>query len=152
MGEISALSAALLWAVATVLYARTGERISPLRMNLLKNIIAASMLLLTLWLGGAFLPAIGTKAGFFFFISGGIGIGIGDTAYFGALRVIGARRTLLMMVLSPPLTAVIALIFLGEAIGPWAWLGVAITSAGIAWVITERVAGNSSSASISALV
>ena len=140
-GEASALCAALFWAVATVLYARLGEHVSALKLNLLKNVLAAIMLLLTLWASGSFLPVIGLKAGAFFVLSGAVGIGIGDTAYFGALRYIGARRALLLLVLSPPLTALIALGLLGESLRPWSWLGIAITIAGVAWVITERVAG-----------
>ena len=139
IGEASALCAAFLWAVATVLYARLGEHISALKLNLIKNVLAAGMLLMTLWAGGSFLPALGAKAGILFLLSGAVGIGVGDTAYFGALRYIGARKSLLLLVLSPPLTAVIALLFLGETLAPWAWWGIAVTGAGVAWVITERV-------------
>ena len=141
LGEASALCAALLWAVATVLYARLGEHVSALKLNLLKNLLATGMLLVTLWVGGSILPAVGINAGLLFLLSGAVGIGIGDTAYFGALQYIGARRAILLLVLSPPITALIALGLLGETLSPWAWLGIAITVAGVAWVITERVAG-----------
>ena len=141
LGEASALCAALLWAVATVLYARLGEHVTALKLNLLKNLLATVMLLVTLWASGSILPLIGLKAGVLFFLSGAVGIGMGDTAYFGALRFIGARRAILLLVLSPPLTAVIALGLLGESLPAWAWFGIAITVVGVAWVITERVAG-----------
>ena len=124
-----------------MLYARLGERVSALRLNLLKNVLAAAMLLATLWATGPILPSIGLKSGLLFLLSGAVGIGIGDTAYFGALRYIGARRALLLLVLSPPLTAVLALVFLDETLPPWAWPGIGMTVAGVAWVITERIAG-----------
>jgi drug/metabolite transporter (DMT)-like permease len=140
-GEASALCAAFFWALATVLYARLGERVSALRLNLLKNVLAAAMLLATLQVGGSLLPVLDLESGILFFLSGAFGIGIGDTAYFAALRYIGARRSLLLLVLSPSLTAVFAMIFLGEFLLPWAWLGIGVTGTGVAWVITERVAG-----------
>jgi drug/metabolite transporter (DMT)-like permease len=141
VGEASALCAAFFWALATVLYARVGEQVSALRLNLLKNVIAAAMLLATLQAGDALLPILGSTSGILFFLSGAVGIGIGDTAYFAALRYIGARRSLLLLVLSPSLTAMFALIFLGEFLPPGAWLGIGVTGVGVAWVITERVAG-----------
>ncbi|MEJ2170668.1 MAG: hypothetical protein P8X90_34680 [Desulfobacterales bacterium] len=42
-GEMAALSAAFLWALASVLYGRIGQYLAPLKMNLLKNIIAMVM-------------------------------------------------------------------------------------------------------------
>jgi drug/metabolite transporter (DMT)-like permease len=141
-GEVSALAAALFWALATVLYARMGAHISALRLNLLKNVLAGAMLLITIWAGGDTLADMETKALVLFILSGAVGIGLGDTAYFAALRYIGARRALLLLVLSPPLTALMALFFLGETLAPLAWPGIAVTVAGVAWVITERVAGH----------
>jgi len=42
---------------------------------------------------------------------GAAGIGIGDSAYFGALKHIGPRRALLIAVLSPPITRILAQFF-----------------------------------------
>ena len=51
-GELAALSAAFLWSVASVLYSRIGQYLSPLKMNLLKNIIAMVMAMMVLLGGG----------------------------------------------------------------------------------------------------
>ncbi len=72
------------------------------------------------------------------FLSGIVGIGLGDTAYYSGLRYIGSRRSLLLFALAPPMTALIAWIFLGERLDLLSWLGILITISGIAWVITER--------------
>jgi drug/metabolite transporter (DMT)-like permease len=138
-GELAALGAAFLWAAATVLYGRLGQYLSPLKMNLLKNLIALAMILVVLFFGGRSInPEIGLYAGFLLALSGGIGIGIGDTAYFGALKYIGARRAILLMILSPPITGIFAHIFLNEILSSGAWLGVLLTIGGVAWVITEQ--------------
>ena len=138
-GELAALGAAFLWAAASVLYGRIGQYLSPLKMNLIKNLIAMAMVVGVLLPGGKGLfSGIDLFAGILLSLSGGIGIGVGDTAYFGALKRLGARRAVLLMILSPPITGILALIFLAESISVGAWLGVMITITGVAWVITER--------------
>jgi len=138
-GETAALSAALLWAVATVIYGRVGKQIRPLELNLAKNILAIVMLLLTLMPRAETLFAIEPFALGLLLLSGAVGIGLGDTAYFESLRWLGARRVLLLSVLAPPLAGLIALIFLGENLSMTAWSGIVVTVLGIAWVISERV-------------
>ncbi len=139
---MAALSAAFLWSLASVLYGRIGQYLSPLKMNLLKNIIAMAMAGVVLFQSGGLFSGMDTLATILLLLSGGIGIGVGDTAYFVALRHIGARRALLTLILSPPVTGILALLFLGESLSAGAWLGVLFTVAGVSWVITERV-GNS---------
>lgn len=141
MGELASLSASALWAIASVLFAQLGrEKISPLALNLLKCALALAMLWLTmLWRDGHTWPwALGTPELVALAISGVIGLTIGDTAFFGALTRLGARRTLLMMTLAPPATAVMAWPFLGEPITLKMLAGMALTMGGIAWVIRER--------------
>ena len=143
-GELAALSAAFLWSVASVLYSRIGQYLSPLKMNLLKNIIAMTMAMMVLLAGGGLFAGLDQEAVILLLLSGAVGIGLGDSAYFGALRYIGARRALLLSILSPPITGILALLFLGESLSPGAWLGIFITVAGVSWVITERAAGSGS--------
>jgi drug/metabolite transporter (DMT)-like permease len=75
-------------------------------------------------------------------LSGAIGIGIGDTFYFGALHTIGSRKTLLMKALSPPSAAIGAVIWLQEWLSWQAWGGILLTIAGVTWVIGERTKTN----------
>jgi drug/metabolite transporter (DMT)-like permease len=77
----------------------------------------------------------------FLSLSGAIGIGFGDTAYFASLNCVGARRALLLEALAPPLTALFAGVFLGEILPPSAWLGIALTVVGVAWVVLPWVVG-----------
>ena len=141
-GELAALVAAFLWASATMLFSRIGQHIRPLHMNLLKNIIAMAMMFLTLLPSGNFFEGIDPYVLVMFMFSGAVGIGVGDSAYFAALNHIGPRRSLILWTLSPPLTAIIAIVFLGEYLTTWAWIGVLLAVGGIAWVITERTPGS----------
>ncbi len=138
-GELAALMAAFLWAVATVMFGRLGKSLSPLVLNLAKGGIALVLLGLTLLLLGQSRAGLDTKAVMLLSLSGVIGIGLGDTAYFAAINCLGPRRALLLETLAAPLAAVLALIFLQESLGVQAWLGIAVTLAGVVWVIAERV-------------
>ncbi|MDB9526938.1 DMT family transporter [Oscillatoria sp. CS-180] len=138
-GEVAALTAAFLWAVSTVIFGRLGKSISPLVLNLAKGCVAIALISLTLVLRPNVQPELSATATFWLLLSGAIGIGLGDTAYFKAINGLGARRALLMESLAPPLAALIALFFLEERLGTIAWLGIVFTLLGVAWVISERV-------------
>ena len=137
-GEIAALSAACLWAIASVVYGRLGERIPPLQLNLLKGIVAIALLLLTIVLSGEFFPSIAPIPLCLILLSGVVGIGFGDTVFFASINSLGARRALLMGTLAPPMTAIGAMIFLQEELNLSAWCGILLTILGVAWVVTER--------------
>lgn len=138
-GEVAALTAAFLWALSTVIFGRLGKSLSPLVLNLAKGGIAIALILFTVILQNNLQPELPGEAVFWLLLSGAIGIGLGDTAYFKAINGLGARRALLMESLAPPLTALIALMFLGEQLSAIAWIGILLTILGVAWVISERV-------------
>jgi drug/metabolite transporter (DMT)-like permease len=137
-GELAALGGAFLWAVASVIYTRVGRAVPAAEMNLLKNVVAMAMLALTLVLVAQALPPAAGPAVGLLLLSGVVGIGLGDTAYFETLNAVGPRQALLLETLAPPLAALMALLFLGERLHPGAWLGIAVTVLGVIWVITER--------------
>jgi drug/metabolite transporter (DMT)-like permease len=138
-GEVAALTAAFLWALSTVIFGRLGKSLSPLVLNLAKGCIAIALIALTLVLRADLQPELPGAAVFWLLLSGVIGIGLGDTAYFKAINGLGARRALLMESLAPPLAALLALMFLGERLSAIAWMGIFLTILGVAWVISERV-------------
>lgn len=138
IGEIAALTAALLWAISSVIYSRLGLKIPPLQLNLYKGITAIALITITLLFQGAALTHISASTITLLLLSGIIGIGLGDTAFFFALNSLGARRTLLLETSSPPMGALLALIFISEQLTYNAWSGILLTIVGIAWVISER--------------
>jgi drug/metabolite transporter (DMT)-like permease len=71
-------------------------------------------------------------------ISGVIGLVIGDSFLFKSFQMIGARISMLLMALSPAMSAILAFIFLNEIITPTGIVGILITIAGIALVVLER--------------
>lgn len=138
LGEIAALGAACLWAIATVGYQRAGKTIPPLLLNLSKGAIAIVFLLLTLMVQAQPLPWAERPSLGMLLLSGVVGIGLGDTFLFYAINSLGVRRTLLLSTLAPGLSALLGLITLQENLQFQSWLGIGLTIAGVAWVIAER--------------
>lgn len=137
IGEIAATGAAIVWACATWIYGQFGHRFSAMQLNIVKGLVASVMMLLVMPLIP--MPEFELSANHFWIlaISGFIGIAIGDSAYFAALKRIGANKTLLLESLAPPLSGVLALMFLGAALTLQSWLGVVITTLAVTFVVFQ---------------
>ncbi len=138
-GAFAALTAACCWAVATILFKGMTRDIPPLHLNLMKGFIASVFLVTAVVFTGHLSDSLPSSTVALLALSGVIGIALGDSAYFAALARLGARKTLLTESITPPLTAIIALAFLGECLTANAWTGILMTVLGVAWVIAERV-------------
>ncbi len=148
LGELAAVSAAIVWALATWIYSQFSHQFSALQLNIVKGTVASAMMLLVI----PFIPmptiAIGADHLMILAISGVIGIAIGDSAYFAALKRIGANKTLLLESLAPPLSGVLALIALGSSLSIQSWLGVMITTLAVTFVMFKpNTIGEKTSAS-----
>lgn len=137
-GEFAALSASLIWAIASIVYTGVGRTIAPLMLNLVKGLMALILLVFTLLLTKQLLPDVNPINVQLLLLSGALGIGLGDTAYFEALNCLGPRRSLILESLAPPIAAILALCFLGEALSAPAWSGIFLTVVGVAWVVLDR--------------
>ncbi len=137
-GGLAALTAAFLWALASLWFTRLGSRLSVIEVNFLKGLLALILLVITLYLSGGSLQSIPTNALGLLLVSGVVGITLGDSAYLQALQHLGPRRTLLLATLAPPMVGLIAWGALGETLSWSSWLGIFLTVAGITWVILER--------------
>ena len=71
-------------------------------------------------------------------ISGLIGFVFGDLCLFQAFVLIGARISMLIMALAPPITALISYFTLGETLSGRSWIAMLLTIAGIALVVLKR--------------
>jgi len=137
-GEFFALGAAFLWALSSVLFKSLGKTIRPLELNLIKGVSGFILFAITSLVIGEVFTSIRPAAVIALAVSGAIGIGFGDTMFFEAINRLGARRSLLITILAPPLTVIFAWIFLRESLSLFAWVGIVITILGVTWVITEK--------------
>ena len=74
-------------------------------------------------------------------VSGFLGFFVSDLCLFKAFLVIGPRRSLLVTSLTPPLAVLISWAWHGRGLGPQAWLAMAVTLAGVLWVVLEQPDG-----------
>ncbi|MGF1908443.1 DMT family transporter [Vibrio kasasachensis] len=137
LGELSALLAAIVWAAATWIYGQFSHHFSALQLNIVKGVVASIMMALVMPVVVTFPESIETKHLVVLAVSGVIGIAIGDSAYFASLKRIGANKTLLLESLAPPLSGILALVFLGSVLPIQSWLGVLITTLAVGFVILQ---------------
>ncbi len=118
VGKIFALSCALLWAFAVILFKKSGESISPLGLNLFKSTVAALLFIpLLIIMGSPFIPAEVTAGDFLILIiSGFIGISLSDLLFFKALNMLGAGLTAIVDCFYIPSVLILSYIFLGTPI------------------------------------
>jgi drug/metabolite transporter (DMT)-like permease len=135
LGEVSAISAALVWACSTVIYKRFSHSLSPFELNVTKGVMACAMMCITLLvLKDNALPNH-VNAWLWLIASGIIGIAIGDSAYFAALRNIGPARTLVIESMAPAIAGILNIIILGTFLNTVAWIGIGITTLGVVLAI-----------------
>jgi drug/metabolite transporter (DMT)-like permease len=139
-GELAALATALCWTASSLAFTAAAKRLGSLALNLIRLLIALALLTLANAVQrGLPLPTDATpEAWAWLSVSAAAGLVIGDMALFRAFVLIGARLSMLIMALSPPMTAVLGWIALGERLDPLDWLAMAVTLAGVAWVVLER--------------
>lgn len=129
------LAAAFCWAFASLLWRRLPTSLSAARLNLLKNLLAVALLLpLALALPWQVAP----RSLLLLALSGVLGIALGDTLFFAALRRLGTRRTLTIDAGGPAVTSLAGVALLGEVPRPAQWLGIALISLAVLLVVHQR--------------
>jgi drug/metabolite transporter (DMT)-like permease len=140
-GQLAALSAAFIWACVSLYYTKLGKQVSPMMLNLSKGIVALLLFAVTIGVRGEEFPQVPMQTWVLLGLSGAVGIGLGDTAFFACLNAWGARRTLLMDSLSPGMTTVLSWLFLQEHLGELHLLGIALAISGVSIVVGDQSAG-----------
>ncbi len=139
VGQMAALATSCVWTFSSILFTESVRRIGSLSLNAYRIVAAVGFLSVThAILLGALLPAANAEQVFWLGMSGIIGLGVGDFGLFAAFAIIGPRRSVLVMALSPIFASAGAYLMLGEIISPLAILGIATTIAGVTWVVLER--------------
>ena len=125
LGIIAALSASFFWTYGCFLWRKQTKFLSPININLIKNIIAFilfSPLLITIDFN------YNLKGVLLLLISGMLGISIGDSLYIASLRILGTRRTLSIEALAPILASLLGSIWLRESQELRVWIGILLVT------------------------
>lgn len=148
LGEIFALLAAITWALALVLFKRSGETVSPLAMSMFKNIVACICLGITLLaidffgqpavvpVGEVLIPLTRVRdlsPGdiLILLLSGILGIAIADTILFYALDLIGVGLVSVAECTYTPFVMLLAWILINEGVATADVVGAGMVLAGV---------------------
>jgi drug/metabolite transporter (DMT)-like permease len=137
LGEIAALATAVCWSLCSIAFTAAAKRIGPLQVNLYRLPMAIILIAVTY----TFVfddRNISLQSALWLVVSGVIGLAIGDTFLFQAFVMIGSRLSMLLLSLTPPMTAILAYFFLGEIVSSIGIFGILMTIAGVSWVVAER--------------
>ena len=134
-GIIAAICASFSWTYACFLWRANTKFFKPLDINFLKNLIA---FLIFLPFVIRFNYEIESIFIFILFLSGIIGIGLGDTLYLKSLKLVGTRKTLSIEALSPLFAAFSSDLFIDERLPIKAWLGIIIVTFSIFLIIRKQ--------------
>ncbi|MGQ0585869.1 MAG: DMT family transporter [Gammaproteobacteria bacterium] len=131
IGEFYSLACALAWAIAVILFKKSGESLAPVPLNLFKNVLGLALMAVTLIALSPAWPGIPAAAVAVALVSGFLGIGVGDTLYFRALNELGASRLGIAQTLYSPFVIVLSALYLAERLTLVQCSGVALVLGGI---------------------
>ncbi len=135
IGIIAAIGASISWTYACFIWRAKTYSFKPLDINLIKNLIAFLFFIPAL---AFFDSTIETKFIFILFLSGIIGIAIGDTFYLKSLNIIGTRKTLSIEALSPLLASFSGNLFINENLSIKAWMGILIVTISLILIVKNQ--------------
>lgn len=140
IGEIAALLTAVFWTVTSMSFESAGKKIGSLQVNLIRLVFAFFIYgVVNYFRRGLALPLdAGAERWAWLALSGLVGFVIGDLLLFQSFVVVGARIAMLIMALTPPITAFVSWLMLDEVLSLMNWLGMIVTLTGISIVILKR--------------
>jgi drug/metabolite transporter (DMT)-like permease len=139
-GEIAALLTALCWSFGAIFYTVAGRYLGSVTINRLRLLVSLIFLAAAHWLLLSTPLPLGVAADRWFWLglSGIIGLALGDIFLFQAYVWIGPRLAMLLKSLAPVFSALLAWLFLAEALTLGQVVGILLTVGGVSWVVLER--------------
>jgi drug/metabolite transporter (DMT)-like permease len=139
-GELAALSTAFFWTITALAFESAGKKVGSLSVNIIRLCLAFIYLgIFSLFTRGEFLPAGASMHNWIWLsVSGLIGFVLGDLFLFQAYVVIGARISMLIMSLAPPIAAIAGWMIMGETMNELGILGMILTFIGISITILAK--------------
>jgi drug/metabolite transporter (DMT)-like permease len=138
LGELAALLAAGSYASSSTVFSIIIKKTTPLLINIQRGVASTVlMFIILLFTSNSVLPDDSLRNYLLLMISGVLGVGIGDSFYFNALNLLGARKTILLETMAPPFTGLISYFYYGTSVSIWGWLGIFVTAYGIYIVVNE---------------
>jgi drug/metabolite transporter (DMT)-like permease len=142
-GEVLALLTAMTWAIAVILFKKSGESVHPLTLNLFKNLLAFILFIPTVYIFGVKLfRAVPSSEYWLLIVSGVIGIGIGDTLFLKSLNLLGAGMQAIVSCMYSPSIIALSFVWLGESMTVFQIVGAVMIISAVLTAISKKGKGN----------
>ena len=140
LGAVCALGSAVTWAITSLIVRSLAPHVGAVILNATRSVVAGGLLVvLVLALDGpGTFGAISPRA--FWLMAGSIvaAISVGDTVFFESTRLLGLGRAMTIAMTYPVGSALLAWLFLDEALTPRIVAGALLTLGGIAVIVLPR--------------
>ena len=138
-GEIYAILSGLFWAIAVCFFKRGGKDMPAITLNLFKNIIGVALFAITLPVVGQSLLIDAPMSDYLLLVASGVvGMTLGDTVFFAALKKMGASLWAIVSALYAPSVIFMAYIALGERLSAMDFVGIALIVLAIILASTKK--------------
>jgi drug/metabolite transporter (DMT)-like permease len=139
MGEAFSLLCAIIWALAVILFKKSGEKVHPIALNLFKNSLALVLFAITLMLfGESIIRDVPFRQYALLLLSGVLGLGVSDTLLLKSLNLLGAGFWAILACLWAPAIITLSFIFLDERMSLLQLSGVVLIIVAILIVSTKK--------------
>ena len=128
--EVAALGAALCWTFAALLAGNLSRQLGGITFNRLRIVGVFFVLLVFVSLAGLWESLKSADLGIIF-LSGFIGIAIGDSFLFSAMKRLGPRRAQILYACNAPISVILGILFLGERLDLFGIIGIILVFSGI---------------------
>jgi drug/metabolite transporter (DMT)-like permease len=138
-GETLAILTAITWAIAVILFKKSGETVQPLALNLFKNTLAVILFVPTIYIMGQTLAhPTSTQDYMLLLLSGALGIGISDSLFLAGLNRLGAGLTAIVDCLYSPFIIGLSIIWLNEVLTMWQLIGAIMIISAVLTVTSRK--------------
>lgn len=137
IGEVAALITAILWAGTAIVFTEATKIVGSYVVNISRLLLATLYLIIVIIvLNLDYL--ISYEQIYLLGLSGIVGLVFGDGFLFKSFQYIGARLSMLVMTLAPPIAALLAYLYLGEELSILGIFGIVVTISGVSIVVLKR--------------
>lgn len=128
--ELAAIGAALCWTFAALLAGDLSKQLGGITFNRLRNVGVFIVLVIMVSLAQLW-DTIQQQQLVIILLSGLIGIAIGDSFLFSAMKRLGPRRAQILYACNAPISVVLGILFLNESLNLKGMLGIALVFGGV---------------------
>jgi drug/metabolite transporter (DMT)-like permease len=132
VGELFALTTAITWSIAVILFKKSGEKVPPFALNFFRVAVSSVLFVLMFIIMRRPIFGVAPVSDYLILIASGvIAIAVSDTLFHMCLNRVGAGLNAIVDGLYSPSIVFFAWLLLGEKLGPWQLAGMGAVLLGV---------------------